>query len=274
MSIAGANLERPSIGGNLLHISAGATFEGLDIRGNLTVSKADNVSLRNVRIEGYLKVIDSAGFSADNVEILGQGNGAQALVWFANSPKFMLSRATIRPTVAKNQNGIQTDSPGIISACDISNVVDGVQISSISAVSVSVCKIHSLVSFPMADGKPTHGDGIQIQQGTGHRITGNVLEGGNNTCIQITQDSGPLGDLLVTSNSLRGGATCINFKTNTGKGAYGQPIKVVGNSFAKGSTTGGLKNGGAIIANLTFTGLVVGQNFWDDGNPVVVDKGA
>lgn len=273
MSLTGASLERPSIGGNLIHISAGSSFEGLDILGNLTISKAENVSLRNVSIGGYLKVIDSPQFSADNVEVHGVGVGSQALVWFVNSPKFMLSRATIRPATPKNQNGIQTDSPGLISACDISNVVDGVQVSSISAVTISVCKIHDLVTFS-ADGKPTHGDGIQLQQGSGHRITGNVIEGGNNTCIQITQDTGPLGDLLITSNSLSGGATCVNFKTNSGKAAYGQPIKVVGNSFAKGSTTGGLKNGGAIIANQTFTGLVTGQNFWDDGSAVVADKGA
>jgi hypothetical protein len=120
---------------------------------------------------------------------------------------------------------------------------------------------------PAWDGQPSHDDSIQIQQGKHISITGNTFEGAFNTGIQFTQDLGTVSDVQIRGNWGNGGGCTINL-AEKGRGPF-QRIVITDNTFGRDTKVANC----AIIAPPT-TVLSVARNFYTDGVPVTVRKGA
>ena len=73
--------------------------------------------------------------------------------------------------------------------------------------------IHDLVTYwndpSHADGV-SHNDDVQILSGSNLRVIGNDLEGGHNSAIQISQDNGPLTDVMIDGNWADAGNVTFN----------------------------------------------------------------
>ncbi len=125
-----------------------------------------------------------------------------------------------------------------------------------------------LESDPQWDGRPSHDDSIQIQEGADIRIRNNTITGAFNTGIQFTQDRGTVSDVAITGNFLDGGGCTINFAEKD-RGAF-QGITVTGNTFGRTTKHADC----AIIAPATTREvLTVADNVYSDGAAVQVSDG-
>lgn len=270
-----ALITRQRFAGNFT-LKGSGEITGHDFDGNVTIEDAPNLGLTNCRIRGDLTVKRSPGFHAFDLEVTGSKQG-RPLVWILDSDDWVIKRATICPaTPTVGQNGLQTNSRGFISEADISKTVDGVVLYG-GAVTVENSIIHDLITYdtdPAQGGKPSHSDGVQIQAGLGHRFINCDIDGGKNAAMMITQDVGPVGDLLVRGCTLGGGQVSVNFKTNKNAAAYSGPVAIKDTRFRR-TQTGGFKYGGAILRNPDFVPLTLEAVTWTDtGATVVADRGA
>jgi hypothetical protein len=126
--------------------------------------------------------------------------------------------------------------------------------------------IHDLVTYwndpSHADGV-SHNDDVQILSGSNLRIVGNDLEGGHNTAIQITQDEGPLTDVLIDGNWADAGNVTFNIANKPLASLAG--ITVTNNIFGHAAVTG------CQILYTSATVLLAFNNVYaDTGLPVVI----
>jgi hypothetical protein len=235
----------------------------LDVPGKV-YSKLDVHGRVDLRAPG-VKLVDSIARGG-----VAPATGATGCIMatHANAVDWLIDRVTVLPNhPAKNLNGIYASRPGTIHRADISGTVDGIVIHG-DKVWVDETWIHDLTTYPTghSDGGPTHNDCIQIEGGKGIRITNSDLSGGYNSAIMVTQNAGPVGDLLIVGNNLSGGAYAINF------GSKGDPKKnllIAHNSF-------GLNRDGqrrAIIRNAVASPITEYANTYDDGTPITVKNG-
>jgi hypothetical protein len=109
----------------------------------------------------------------------------------------------------------------------------------------------------------SHNDDVQVLSGSNLRIIGNDLEGGHNSAIQISQDHGPLTDVLIDGNWADAGNGTFNIANKPLASLLG--ITVTNNIFGHAAVTG------CQILYTAATVLVAFNNVYTDtGLPVVI----
>ncbi|GMA87047.1 hypothetical protein GCM10025868_22970 [Angustibacter aerolatus] len=150
---------------------------------------------------------------------------------------------------------------------DVHGVVDAVVVHG-PGTTVTAAWLHDLRHYavdPGQGGGPSHDDGVQVQAGTGIRLIGNVIDGGANSALQVTQDVGVTSDLELTGNWLDGGACTVNV-AEKGRGPI-EGLVVSDNLFGRRSSVPGCA---ATVP--TSTPLVADDNRYDDGQPVTIRR--
>lgn len=243
--------------GDITITTPGTVLDGLDIHGAVVV-KAKDVIIRRCIIRGN-----------KDVAAIGGSNACLSIV--TGGTNYLVEDVTILPEFPNyRQNGINVNQPGTFRHLNISGTVDGMMIYG-SGVKVYDSYFHDFVKYPTGhtNGGPTHNDCIQLQGGIGVRIEGNTLIGADNAAIMVTQDVGPVSDLVIADNYIDNGGCSINF------GSTGPPktgIVLRNNRFGRNQRNTGC----AIIRNATQTVLTVNQgNVWDDTDIVTgIKRGA
>ena len=195
-----AGVELTEMDGDLTIDQDGTVVDAIDLHGVLTIAASDVHVTRSI-IRGRaltgngaaLRIDSGAGIVIEDVQILPSA-----------------------PTVY--MDGVWA-SGATLRRMDIQGGVDGVKAGSGTTIEYST--IHDLVSFdsdPNQGGGATHNDCIQILDGDVLRVTGNQLVAGmdQNAAIQVTQDFGPVTDLVITDNWADGGGCTFNFSHNGG----------------------------------------------------------
>lgn len=248
-----ATLQR--IDGNYVVTTANTVVEKVDIHGTLII-KAPGVRLRHFIARG--------GTPAT------QGQTACINITHPDAKDCVLEDFTITPKFPNSRlNGIYVNQPTTFRRADISGTVDGIVIYG-DRVSVEVSWLHDLVRYPSTDHADgyTHNDCVQLQKGIGVRLVGNSMDGAYNAAVMVTQDAGPVADLLIADNYLDGGGATVNFGS---EGLIKRNLVVANNRFGRNQRNPGM----AIIRNPDKSQLTAFGNVWDDsGLPVSVTRGA
>jgi hypothetical protein len=183
--------------GNLVITRPGATYDALDIHGFVVVM-APNVTIRRSIIRG--------GHSEH-----GRSMGLVTDIGNAGT-NFVLADSELvpeHPSVALD--GIQGGNYTLLRV-NLHGTVDGAKIFGNNVV-IQRSWLHGTVSYahdPYQRGGPTHNDAIQVLGGHNILITGNTVDGGTNSALQITQDYGPVSNLTFTDNWVDGGGCSAN----------------------------------------------------------------
>lgn len=241
--------------GTLILDKPGKVYSKLDVHGKV-----------DMRAPG-VKLVDSI---ARGGVAPATGSTGVIMATHANLTDYLIEGVTVAPNhPAANLNGIYASKPGTIRRADISGTVDGIVIHG-DSVSVEHTWIHDLLTYATghSDGGVTHNDDIQIEGGKGIRIVGCDLSGAHNAAIMVTQNAGPVADLLIAGNYLDGGGATVNFGS---KGPIKRNLVVANNRFGPNRRLPGK----AILRNSVQSPLVEFGNVWDtDGTPVLASKGA
>jgi hypothetical protein len=236
--------------GDLTITTAGATYADLDIHGFVRV-EAPDVTIKDSIIRG--------GSAASNTAII-----------------YDLSDAATNLLVVDSEI-VPADPSVFIDGIDgwnytalrlnIHGTVDGAKMFGPNAT-VEDSWIHDLVTYehdPSHDDGVSHNDDVQVLSGSNLRIIGNDLEGGHNSAIQITQDHGPLIDVLIDSNWADAGNVTFNISNSPLPSLSG--VTVTNNLFGHSAITG------CQILYTAVTSIVASNNvFADTGLPVVILK--
>jgi hypothetical protein len=175
--------------GNLTITTAGATYSGLDIHGYLRV-EAPNVTVKDSIIRG------------------GSGSIGNGIVndTTASATNFLLEDSEVVPQYPVV--GLD-DIKGFNYTALRDNIhgsVDGLKMYGNNAT-LEDSWVHDLVTYahdPAQNNGPSHSDGVQILSGSNLRIIGNTISGQPNSAVIITQDNGPVSNVLIDSNWLSG----------------------------------------------------------------------
>lgn len=198
--------------GDLVITQPGTVIDGLDIHGFVDV-RAANVTIRNSIVRG------------------GQPGAQDALVRAATAgASLTITDSELVATIPYATDGIR-GSHITAQRLDIHNVLDGGHFWGDGDVTLQDSWIHGILHFD-ADprgGGPSHDDAIQIQSGSDYVITGNRIEGGNNSAIQLTQDAGVTSGVRISDNWLDGGGCSVNLAQKDLGPLQG--IAVTGNTF-------------------------------------------
>jgi hypothetical protein len=182
--------------GNLTVSTAGATYDGLDIHGFVTI-KAANVTIKNSIIRGGVATTGNPGIVTDSL---------------STATNFVLEDSEVvpeHPSVAID--GMRGANYTLLRV-NIHGTVDGAKIIG-DNVTISQSWLHDTVSYPndpYQGNGPTHNDGIQILGGHNITVIGNTIAGGTNSGVQITQGSGSVANFAFTGNWADGGACTVN----------------------------------------------------------------
>jgi hypothetical protein len=234
--------------GDLTITTPGATYAGLDIYGFVRV-EAPNVTIKDSIIRG--------GPATSNTAII-----------------YDLSDAATNLLVEDSEI-VPADPSVYIDGIDgwnytalrlnIHGTVDGAKMFGTNAT-MQDSWIHDLVTYqhdPSHGGGISHNDDVQILSGSNLKVLGNDLEGGSNSAIQITQDHGPLTDVLIDGNWADAGSVTFNIANKPLASLAG--ITVTNNLFGHAAVTG------CQILYTAVTTIVASNNvFADTGLPVVI----
>lgn len=234
--------------GNLTITTPGATYADLDIYGFVKV-EAPNVTIKDSIIRG--------GPATSNTSII-----------------YDLSDAATNLLVEDSEI-VPADPSVYIDGIDgwnytalrlnIHGTVDGAKMFGTNAT-VQDSWIHDLVTYqddPSHGGGISHNDDVQILSGSNLRVIGNDLEGGSNSAIQITQDHGPLTDVLIDGNWADAGSVTFNIANKPLASLAG--ITVTNNMFGHAAVTGC-----QILYTATTTLVAFNNVYADTGLPVVI----
>jgi hypothetical protein len=236
--------------GDITVTTPGTVLNGLDIRGLVKIQAA-NVTIKNSIIRGR----------ADKPGVLINNLGG-----FSN---LVVTDTEIFPTVMSNNNHGIYGYNLTATRLNIHNVIDGIHITG-SNVTVQNSWIHDHAHYaqdPNHGGTPSHDDGIQVQVGNNIKINGNRLTGSYSAAVQVTQDRGKVSNFSFTNNYADGGHCTVNIAQKT----YGPLVGTVIKDNKFGRDTDNYNCG--IIAS-TATTIDHARNFFTDGTPVTIRKGA
>jgi len=238
------------VNGDITVTTPGTVLSGLDIRGLVKISAA-NVTIKNSIIRGR----------ADKPGILINNLGG-----FSN---LVITDTELFPTVMSNNNHGIYGYNFTATRLNIHNVIDGIHITG-SNVTVQKSWIHDHAHYaqdPNHGGTPSHDDGIQVQVGNNIKIDSNRLTGSYSAAVQVTQDRGKVSNFSFTNNYADGGHCTVNIAQKTYGPLVGTIIK--DNKFGRDTDNYNC----AIIVSTTTT-IDHARNFFTDGTPVTIRKGA
>jgi hypothetical protein len=234
--------------GNLTITTPGATYAGLDIYGFVRV-EAPNVTIKDSIIRG--------GPATSNTAIIYDLSDTATNLVVEDS-----EIVPIDPSV--NIDGIDGWNYTAL-RLNIHGTVDGAKMFGPNAT-MEDSWIHDLVTY---ENDPSHADGVshnddvQVLSGSNLKIIGNDLEGGHNSAIQISQDHGPVTDVLIDGNWADAGNVTFNIANKPLASLGG--ITVTNNIFGHAAITG------CQILYTSVTSIVAFNNvFADTGLPVVI----
>jgi hypothetical protein len=235
------------VNGNRTITQDGTTLDATDLHGFLVI-KASNVKVTRSIIRGGTATQNGDGISVQS------GTGIlieDTEVAIANPSAFIDGIAGSNFTVRR---------------ANIHGGVDGMKLGSNSTVECSY--IHDMAYFasdPNQGGGPTHNDAIQILSGTGIHIVGNQLVSvtDQNAAIQVTQDFGAVGNLLIEQNWADGGGCTFNISHKGAATLTGVTIR--NNRFGRNSFYGC-----PILKSTQTTATLSGNVYDNDGTPVPV----
>jgi hypothetical protein len=173
--------------GDLTITTAGATYSGLDIHGYLRI-QAPNVTVKNSIIRG------------------GTGNNGLGIVSDVSNTatNFLLEDSEVVPQYpVVNLDDVKGWNYTLLRD-NIHGSVDGLKMYGDNAT-VQDSYIHDLVTYahdPAQNNGPSHSDGVQILSGTNLKVIGNTIVGQPNSSVIITQDNGPVSNVLIDGNWL------------------------------------------------------------------------
>ena len=214
----------------------GTVIDGWDIHGSVMIH-AKNVVIKNsiIRGENYT----SAGKCLINANATDQA-GLQVI----NSelvPDY--------PSVNVGDGVCGHDYT--ISGSNIHGEVDGAGVFGAN-VTIRGNWIHGLPYYAYApdhsDG--SHNDGIQVEGGNNIQITGNNIEGGDNSAIMVSQPVAPVTNLVITGNFLDYGRYTV--RLNPSPSTYLSLVVLTNNVIGSHQTYGqyfALINAGAVVQN-------------------------
>ena len=237
--------------GDLNITTAGTVISGLDIHGSVNIA-APNVVLKNSIVRG--------GALPNHGHCIVEDNKT------SNGLNFLIEDTELAPT---NVNYYQNDiCGGNFTALRI-NSHSGVDTMDIAGSNVTVKDswLHDTSHFAYSPEHTngTHNDGIEITVGSNINISHNVIRGGGNSAIQITQDQGVTTGLTIANNWFDGG-TCsllIDDKPLTSMSR----IAITGSIFTPNST---IAHCDAVVTHAVT--MTWSANSWTTGgvaNPIV-----
>ena len=181
--------------GNLVITTPGATYDALDIHGFVTI-KAPNVKITRSIIRG--------GVATGNVGLITS--------YDTTATGFVLEDSELAPEFPSVWlDGIKGGN-FTIRRVNSWGTTDNVKVHG-NNVTVDSSWLHGTVYRlvdPNQGGGPTHNDAVQILGGKNLRILNSTLEEGHNSAIQVTQDTAPTTDLVVSHNWIDGGGCSVN----------------------------------------------------------------
>lgn len=204
--------------GDIVITAADTVLENLDIYGYVTV-KAARAVVRNCIIRG--------GVQGQQIGIVTCGTAGASLTItdseiVAQFPSYQVDGLRGYNITAARLN--------------IHHVIDPCHFYGTGNVKLTDSWLHDnlhYVNDPGWGGKPSHDDGIQIQSGSGYTIEGNRITGAHNAAIMVTQDAGPVSNVMIRRNYLDGGGCTVNVAQK----AHGPFVNVdiIGNLFGHAS---------------------------------------
>ncbi|MDO8106798.1 right-handed parallel beta-helix repeat-containing protein [Isoptericola sp. b441] len=232
--------------GDMVITKDGTLLDGLDIRGYVTI-RARDVVIRNSVIRGGTP-----------------GTSSRGLVTVPSAQySLTIEDSTLAPTISSPlQDGIRGMS-FTARRVEIRGVVDGAHLYG-DHVTIANSWLHGNTHFahdPNHGGGPSHDDSIQIQTGTDITIAGNRLEGATNAALMVTQDGGPVSNLVVKGNFLDDGACVVNIKD---QGPSPTAVSIRGNTFGRHARW---PSCGIKVPNAAYQ-LDLANNAFTDGAPV------
>jgi hypothetical protein len=267
------------IDGDLTVTTDGATVDAKDIAGHLYI-KADNVHVTRTRVRGW------ADGALHTYGLISAEAGRTGIT---------IDRSELAPTTPTWWLVGIRGSGFTATRNNIHDTVDGVVLFGASPATVSGNYIHDLAFFddsgdhafdPYHPGW-THNDGVQVEGGTGHRITGNTLRGYASTTSGMprTLKAGGFPHLErpvpVTVSPYRAPATALTVEQNWlegGEAAFQMHELNAGSNQALGSVARNRLDGGQhrwasggwygirYKKGITITGLTT--NRWDGAGNV------
>ncbi|MEY2849305.1 MAG: hypothetical protein RI885_1972 [Actinomycetota bacterium] len=227
----------------------GTVVNGFDVRGRIVV-EAPGVTIRNSVVRGA-----PSGYSTPTYLIVNWGQAGLTVIDSEIAP------TTPGPYV----NGVVGNNY-TLTRVDIHHVIDSANILG-DHVTIRESWLHDNLYYeqdPVWNGRPSHADSIQIQNGSNISIVDNWIMSGRNAGVMITQDRGPVSNLTFARNTASGGMCTINIAQKTYGPLHG--VTIVDNSFARNTTIADC----AIIAPTTTTALMtVRDNRYRPDNAIV-----
>jgi hypothetical protein len=182
--------------GDLVVTTPGASYDGLDIHGFVSV-RAPDVSIKRSIIRGSSVTKGSIGL-VENVSPAGVN--------------FTLTDSELAPAFPSVYLDGVMGSNFTLLRDDIHGTVDTVKVFGDNAT-VEHSWLHNTVYYPRdpnQGGGGTHNDGVQVLKGTNIRIMHNTITGARNSALQITQGVGKVTGLWFDGNWADGGACSVN----------------------------------------------------------------
>ena len=260
-------------------ITKPGVFTNLLIKGRLEI-KADNVTIRNSRIEANPSPWDLAQEPKNQAECQAFGGNAPPAVAAYDRKNILIEDSEIA-AVRKStfiSNGIH-GSGYTLRRVDISGTVDGAGIFSTGAANVLIenSYIHDLYQGPYSYGhgcdEPSHTDGIQIHYGSGITIRNNTINAKpintsqSNAAIMLNQNGGlTTRNVTIANNWMDYGTCTVNVSQNGGSAVSG--LTLTNNIFGKNSNTFGGRKCPMIVDKATraLSGNNFSGNVWEDGS--------
>ncbi len=182
--------------GNLVITTPGATYDSLDIHGFVTIEAPDVTITRSI-IRGGVATASDKGLVTDT--------DPRATNFRVYDSELVPEHPSVHLDGIKGWNYTLT-------RVNIHGTVDGAKIFG-DNTTIQNSWLHDTVAYPhdpYQGNGPTHNDAIQVLSGQHIHLTGNTVQGGTNSGLQITQDHGPVSDLAFTGNWADGGACTVN----------------------------------------------------------------
>lgn len=182
--------------GDLTITKPGTIIDSLDVRG-LVFVKATNVTIKNSIMRGRV--------TSGNAALLSNSSAGLRVMdseMYSADPSWK-----IKGFVGSNATFIRMN---------IHDVTDQIHITG-DNVTVEKSWLHRNLHYANDpnNGGPTHDDNIQIQGGVNMRFVGNKMEHSKNAALQITQDTGVVGNIVFSGNDVNGGSCTVNIHEKT-----------------------------------------------------------